>query len=154
MFWYSCSDRNCVFTRCQWTFSSIFVFPNYLCYHEKGFRANSGFLIRTISTTKLATHRSRWCHQKSAASHARCAESCGWSGFSTFQRWRSRVFLDRTSLTPPQIFDSHLLENTNLSPSSFHFAVPFYIKICFESDGFIAYPNEWDWREKNNVYSH
>ena len=24
----------------------------------------------------------------------------------------------------------------------------FYIKICFQSDGFIAYSNEWDWREK------
>ena len=43
---------------------------------------------------------------------------------------------------PPQIFDAHLLENTNLSPSSFHFSVGFYIKICFESDGFIAYSNE------------
>ena len=40
------------------------------------------------------------------------------------------------------------MENTNLSSSSFHFSVGFYIKICFESDGFIAYPNEWDWREK------
>ena len=36
---------------------------------------------------------------------------------------------------PPQIFDAHLLENTNLSPSSFHFSVSFYINICFESDG-------------------
>ena len=24
----------------------------------------------------------------------------------------------------------------------------------FESDDFIAYSNEWDWREKNDVYSH
>ena len=51
-------------------------------------------------------------------------------------------FVNRTSLTPPQIFDAHLLENTNLSPSSFPFPVSFYIKICFETDGFIAYPNE------------
>ena len=43
---------------------------------------------------------------------------------------------------PPQIFDAHLLENTNLSPSSFHFSVGFYIKTCFESDDFKAYPNE------------
>ena len=35
-------------------------------------------------------------------------------------------FLNRTSLTPPQIFDVHLLENTNLSPSSFHFSVGLY----------------------------
>ena len=30
----------------------------------------------------------------------------------------------------------------------------FYIKICFESDVFIAYPSEWDWRGKNDIYSH
>ena len=43
---------------------------------------------------------------------------------------------------PPQIFDAHLLENTNLSPSRFHFSVGFISKLCFESDGFIAYSNE------------
>ena len=37
---------------------------------------------------------------------------------------------------PPQIFDAHPLENTNLSPSSFHLSVSFYTKICFESEGF------------------
>ena len=51
-------------------------------------------------------------------------------------------FLNRTSLSPRHIFDTYLSENTNLSPSSFHFSVGFYIKICFESDGFIAYSNE------------
>ena len=30
----------------------------------------------------------------------RCAENREWGGFSTFSRWRSRVFLNRTSLTP------------------------------------------------------
>ena len=55
-------------------------------------------------------------------------------------------FFFKSGLTDPlpQIFDAHLLENTNLSLSSFHFSVSFYIKICFESDGFIAYSNEWD----------
>ena len=71
----------------------------------------------------------------------------GW-GFSTFPRWRNRLFLNRTSLTPHQIFDAHLLENTDLSPSRFHFSVSFILRSCFESDGFIAYSNEWDWREK------
>ena len=33
-------------------------------------------------------------------SHARYAESCGRGGFSMFPRWRSRVFFNRTSLTP------------------------------------------------------
>ena len=42
-----------------------------------------------------------------------------------------------TLTDPPQIFDAYLLENTN-----FQFSVDFYIKVCFESDGFIAYPNE------------
>ena len=63
-------------------------------------------------------------------------------------------FLKSDLTDPPQIFDAHFLENTNLSPSSFHFSVGFYIKICFESDGLIAYSNEWDWREKTDVYLH
>ena len=71
----------------------------------------------------------------------------GW-GFSTFPRWRNRLFLNRTSLTPHQIFDAHLLETTDLSPSRFHFSVGFISRSCFESDGFIAYSNEWDWSEK------
>ena len=28
-----------------------------------------------------------------------------------------------------------------------------YINICFESDGFIVYSNEWNWKEKKDVYS-
>ena len=49
----------------------------------------------------------------------------------------------QSDLTDPlQIFDAHLLENNNLSPSSFHFSVASYIKICFESDDFIAYSNK------------
>ena len=43
-------------------------------------------------------------------------------------------FFNRTSLTPPQIFDPHLLENTNLSPSSF-FQLVFISKSYFESEG-------------------
>ena len=44
-----------------------------------------------------------------------------------------------TPLPPTQIFDAHLLKNTNLSPSSFHVSVDFISRSCFESDGFIAY---------------
>ena len=43
---------------------------------------------------------------------------------------------------PPQIFDEHLLENTDLSLSTFHFSSGFISRSCFESDGFIAYSNE------------
>ena len=49
---------------------------------------------------------------------------------------------------PHQIFDAHFLENTDLSPSRFHFSVGFISRSCFESDGLIAYSNEWDWKEK------
>ena len=49
---------------------------------------------------------------------------------------------------PPQNFVAHLLDTTNLSPSRFHFSVSFNINICFDSDSFIAYSNEWDRREK------
>ena len=43
---------------------------------------------------------------------------------------------------------AHLLENTNLGPTRFHFSVSFISRSSFESDGFIAYSNERDWREK------
>ena len=42
----------------------------------------------------------------------------------------------------PQIFDAHLLENTDLSPCKFPFPVGFILRSCFESDGFIAYSIE------------
>ena len=40
----------------------------------------------------------------------------------------------KSDLTDPllEIFDAHLLENTNLSPSSFHFSVSFILSSCFE----------------------
>ena len=62
--------------------------------------------------------------------------------------------LFKSDLTdPPQIFDAHLLENNNLSPSSFQFSVSFYIKIYFESRDFIACSNEWDsnWPAFNHI---
>ena len=43
---------------------------------------------------------------------------------------------------PPQIFDVHLLENTDFSPSRFDFSLGFISRSYFESDGFIAYSNE------------
>ena len=42
---------------------------------------------------------------------------------------------------PPQNFDAHLLENTNLSPFRFHFSVGFISRSSSESNGFIAYSN-------------
>ena len=53
---------------------------------------------------------------------------------------------------PPQIFVAHLLENINLSPSSFHFSMGFISRSCFESNCFTAYPNEWNWREKKKRF--
>ena len=50
--------------------------------------------------------------------------------------------LNLTSLTPPQIFDVHLLKDKNLSSSSFHFQWVFITRSCLESDDFIAYSNE------------
>ena len=55
---------------------------------------------------------------------------------------------------PPQVFDAHLLVNTDLSPSRFPFSVYFISRSCFESDGFIAYSNEWDWRQKKTIFIH
>ena len=61
-------------------------------------------------------------------------------------------FLKSDLIDPlPQIFDAHFLENTDLSPSRFHFSVGFLTRSFFESDGFIAY---WNESEENDVYSH
>ena len=48
---------------------------------------------------------------------------------------------DLTDPPPPQIFDAHLLENTDLSPTRFYFSVNFISRSFFEPDGFIAYSN-------------
>ena len=61
--------------------------------------------------------------------------------FRRFQGVRGDFFLNRTSLTPSQIFDAHLLENTDFGSSRFHFLVGFISKSCFESDGCTAYSN-------------
>ena len=45
----------------------------------------------------------------------------------------SSFFLNRTSLTPRQIFDAYLSENTNLSPSRFNFSVGFISRSFFET---------------------
>ena len=74
--------------------------------------------------------------------------------FLDISKVKESSFLKSDLTDPPQIFDAHLLENTDLSPSRFHFSVGFISRLCFESDGFIAYSNEWDWREKNDVYLH
>ena len=66
----------------------------------------------------------------------------------------SSFFLNRTSLTLLQISDAHLFENTDFSPSRFHFSVGFITRSCFESDGLIAYSNVWDWREKRTIFIH
>ena len=51
-------------------------------------------------------------------------------------------FLKSDLTDPPQIFDAHFLENTDLGPSRFHFSVGFKSRSCFESDGYIAYSKE------------
>ena len=33
-----------------------------------------------------------------------------------------------------------------------HISVGFISRSCFDSDGFIAYSNEWDWREKQMMF--
>ena len=45
--------------------------------------------------------------------------------FRRFQGEEVEFFLKSDLTDPPQIFDGHLLENTNLSPSSFYFSVGF-----------------------------
>ena len=44
---------------------------------------------------------------------------------------------DLTDPPPHQIFDAHLLETIDLSPSRFQFSVDFISRSCFESDSFM-----------------
>ena len=62
--------------------------------------------------------------------------------FRHFQGEGVEFFFKSDLTDPPQIFDAHLLKNTDLGPSRFHFSVGFISRSCFESDGFISYSNE------------
>ena len=60
-----------------------------------------------------------------------------------FRHFQEVEFFFKSDLTdPPQIFDAHLLENTDLSPSRFYFSVGFISRSCFESDFFIVYSKQ------------
>ena len=62
--------------------------------------------------------------------------------FRRFQSEGVEFFFKSDLADPPQNFDAHLLENTDLSSFRFHFSLGFISRSCFESDGFIAYLNE------------
>ena len=62
--------------------------------------------------------------------------------FRRFQGEGVKFFFKLDLTDPPQIFDTHLLENTDLSPSRFDFSVDFISRSCFESDDLKAYSNE------------
>ena len=62
--------------------------------------------------------------------------------FFDVSKVKESSFYKSDLIDPPQIFDAHLLETTDLSPSRFHFPVGLISRSCFESDGFIAYSNE------------
>ena len=62
--------------------------------------------------------------------------------FRRFQGEGVEFFFKSDLTDSPQIFDAHLLENTDLSPSRFHFSLGFISRPYFESHGFIAFSNE------------
>ena len=64
--------------------------------------------------------------------------------FFDVSKVKESSFLKSDLNDPPQIFDAHLMVNTDLSPSTFHFSVSFISRSCFESDSFIVYSNERD----------
>ena len=51
---------------------------------------------------------------------------------------------------PPQIFDALIFENTDLSPTRFHFSAGFISRSYFELDGFIA-NSKMRLKRKNDV---
>ena len=55
----------------------------------------------------------------------------------------------KSDLTHPSLdFWCASFGNYRFKPFQISFLVGFISRSCFESDGFIAYSNEWDWREK------
>ena len=62
--------------------------------------------------------------------------------FRRFQGEGVEFFFKSDLTDPPQIFGEHILKNTDLSSSRFHFSVGFISRSSFESHGFIAYSNE------------
>ena len=79
-------------------------------------------------------------NQNAEPSHARCAESCGWGGFWTFPRWKSRVFLKSDLTEPPSDFWCASFGKYQFKP--FQLSVDFYINMMFsvrfESEIFCA----------------
>ena len=57
-------------------------------------------------------------------------KKCGWGGFSTFPRWRSRVFLNWTSLTPSDFWCASFW-NYRFKPFQISFFSGFNIRIMF-----------------------
>ena len=52
--------------------------------------------------------------------------------FFDISKVKDSIFFKKSDLTdPPQIFDAHLLGNTDLSPSRFYFSVGFISRSCF-----------------------
>ena len=74
--------------------------------------------------------------------------------FFDVSKVKESSFFNRTSLTLPQIFDEHLWKISMQALPAFIFQFIFISRSCFESDDFKAYSNEWDWKEKNDVFSH
>ena len=74
--------------------------------------------------------------------------------FRRFQGEGVEFFFNQTSLAPIRFLMRIFWKIPILAHLDFIFQWIFISRSCFESDGFTAYSNEWDWREKNDAYSH
>ena len=74
--------------------------------------------------------------------------------FFDVSKVKESSFLIRPHCPPPLDYWCASFGKYQFYPFQLSFSVGFYNKICFESDGFIAHSNEWDLREKNDVYSY
>ena len=71
------------------------------------------------------------------------------------RKLQMRQFFDVSKVkesNPLHIFDAHLLENTNWSPSCFDFQLVF-IKIIFWVRWLKAYSNEWVWKKMMFIHT-
>ena len=68
--------------------------------------------------------------------------------FFDISRVKESSFFKSDLTDPPSDFWCASFGKYQFKPFQISFSVGFISRSCFESDGFIAYSNEWDWSEK------
>ena len=104
----------------------ICMFFSWIFFLYHMFRLSGGINVLIIQRV-FGTAIRIWVQKKKINPHTLVAQKvAGEVAFRRFQGEEVEFFKSKLT-NPPQFFDADLLENANLSPSSFHFSVSFYI---------------------------